>query len=75
MVKRSPFWSRVRELIREKAVELYMLDHMHLGVFNTPTERELKEGGYYERAKRIILRQIALEKPLKTLEELEEEEL
>ncbi|MEM2351461.1 MAG: hypothetical protein QXT26_03540 [Thermoproteota archaeon] len=49
-----------------------MTDHMHLNVFNKPTERELKEGGYYEKAKRIVLRQINLEKPLKTLKELDE---
>ncbi|MEM1582979.1 MAG: hypothetical protein QXK89_10815 [Candidatus Bathyarchaeia archaeon] len=72
MAKKSPFWSRVRELMREKAIELYMMDHMHLDVFNTPIDQELREGGYYEKAKRIVLRQMVLEKPLKTLKELEE---
>lgn len=62
MAKKSPFWSIVRELMREKAIELYMMDHMHLNVFNNPTDQELREGGYYERAKRIVLRQINLEK-------------
>jgi len=41
----SPFWRRVRELMREIAVELYMQDHHHLDIFNTPEEADLREGG------------------------------
>ena len=54
----SPFWRRVRELRREIAVELYMQDHRHLEVFNTPEEAELKEGGYWDKARVLALRKI-----------------
>ena len=54
----SPFWRRVRELRREIAVELYMQDHRYEGVFNTPEEAELKEGGYWDKARVLALRKI-----------------
>ena len=54
----SQFWRRVRELRKEIAIELYMLDHRHLGVFNTPEEAELKEGGYWDKARVLALRKI-----------------
>ncbi|MEM1587329.1 MAG: hypothetical protein QXX99_08235 [Candidatus Bathyarchaeia archaeon] len=38
---------------------------MHLDVFNEPTVQELRAGGYYEGAKKIVLWQIVLGKPLK----------
>ncbi len=54
----SSFWSKVRGLIYEKAIELYMRDRMHLNVFIMPTDSELKEYGYFERAKRSAFIQI-----------------
>jgi len=54
----SPFWRRVRELRREIAIELYMQNHRHLEVFNTPEEAELKEGGYWDKARVLALRRI-----------------
>jgi len=42
MSEASPFWRRVRELVREIAVELYVQDHRHLNIFNTPEEAELR---------------------------------
>lgn len=69
----SPFWRRVRELRKQIAIELYMKDHMHLGVFNIPEEAELKEGGYWDKAKTLALRRVTLEEPgLKTLREIRE---
>jgi len=66
----SPFWRRVRELRREIAIKLYMEEHRHLGVFNTPEEQELKEGGYWDRARVLALKKIRLEEfNLKTLRE------
>ena len=59
----SPFWRRVRELMREIAVELYMEDHRYLDVFNTPEKAELKEGGYLDRAMVLALRKVVKEEP------------
>ena len=59
----SPFWRRVRELMREIAVELYMNDHRYLGVFNVPEEAELKEGGYLDKALVLALRKVIKEEP------------
>lgn len=58
----SPFWNKVRGLIYEKAVELYVQDRMHLNVFIMPTDSELREYGYLERAKRSAFIQINSEK-------------
>jgi len=70
----SQFWRRVRELRKEIAIELYMLDHRHLGVFNTPEEAELKEGGYWDRARVLALRRVREEAfKLKTLKEARDE--
>jgi len=68
----SPFWRRVRELMREIAVELYMEDHRVLGVFNAPEEAELKEGGYLDKALVLALRKVVKEEPgrHKTLREV-----
>ena len=68
----SPFWRRVRELMREIAVELYMEDHRFLGVFNAPEEAELKEGGYLDKALVLALRKVIKEEPgrHKTLREV-----
>lgn len=50
--------------IREKALELFMQNH--LGCANTPEDYELKEGGYWEKAKNILMKGIPpeLEKEL-----------
>jgi len=74
MREASPFWRRVRELRKEIAIELYMEDHRHLGVFNTPEEAELKEGGYWDKARVLALRKIREEAFLhKTLKEEKKE--
>ena len=65
----SPFWRRVRELMREIAVRDYMWDHYKIGVFNLPTDEELREGGYLERAKPEAIR-IARAEGLETLKKL-----
>ena len=57
----SPFWRRVRELRKEIAVELYMLDHKHLDFCNTPEATELKEGGYWDKARILALKRISEE--------------
>ena len=54
----SPFWRRVRELMHEIAIELYMQDHRDLEVFNTPEETELREGGYLDRARVLAIRKV-----------------
>lgn len=65
----SPFWRRVRELMREIAIREYMWSNRHLGVWNLPTDEELKEGGYLERAKSEAIR-IAQMEGLSTLKKL-----
>ncbi|MEM2938857.1 MAG: hypothetical protein QXU95_01085 [Candidatus Bathyarchaeia archaeon] len=55
---KSLFWNKVRGLIYEKAVELYIQDRMHLNVFIMPTDSELRDYGYFERAKRSAFIQI-----------------
>lgn len=40
--------------IREKALELFMQNH--LGCANTPEDYELKEGGYWEEAKLLLMK-------------------
>ena len=70
MSKTSPFWRRVRELRHEIAIQLYIEEHRHLDVFTTPSTRELKEGGYWDRAHILALRKVSLEEPShKTLNE------
>jgi len=56
----------------EIAVELYMEDHRHLGVFNAPEEAELREGGYLDKALVLALRKVVKEEPgrHKTLREV-----
>jgi len=72
---KSDFWVRVRQLRREIAIELYMQDHKELEVFNTPEELELKEGGYWGKAKVLALRKLRLEEfTLRTLKESRREE-
>lgn len=63
MSEGSKFWSKVRKLRREIAINLYMQDHRHLGIYTTPTDKELREGGYIQRAHTIALRRIAIDEP------------
>lgn len=63
MSKGSNFWRKVRKLRREIAIRLYMEDHRDLGVFTIPTDKELREGGYIQRAHNIALRKIAIDEP------------
>ena len=60
------FWPRVRALIWEKAQELYQMENAKTmkddfkGI--TATRKELREGGYFQTAKLIILRELWLQK-------------
>jgi len=59
---RGKFWPHVRALIWEKAQELYQMENaktMHTDFKGiTATKKELREGGYFQTAKLIILREI-----------------
>ncbi len=59
---RGKFWPQVRVLIWEKAQELYQQDESK-GMSTdftgtTATKKELREGGYYQQAKLIVLREL-----------------
>jgi hypothetical protein len=60
------FWPQIRALIWEKAQELYQMENaktMHTDYKGlTATKKELREGGYFQTAKLIILREIWLQK-------------
>jgi hypothetical protein len=74
---RGKFWPVVRELIMDKAQELYQMDQARAmdGDFKgvTAERSELKEGGYLHEAKLIVLRNLWLEK--KGLPGIEMEEM
>lgn len=53
---KGTFWPQVRQLMYEKAVELYMHDHPETQ--NKPEIEELKEAGYMYTAKVLVLREI-----------------
>jgi len=59
------FWPHVRQLIWEKAQELYQIENaktMHTDFKGTTaTRKELREGGYFHTAKLIILRNLYLQ--------------
>jgi len=56
---RGSFWPAVREQIWRKAEELYMWEHPEACLRGLRPERsELREAGYFERAKRIVLREL-----------------
>jgi len=59
--RKSSFWSSVRRRIDEKAIELYMQEHIKNPYFTcqTPEMEELKEGGYLHGAKILVLREIS----------------
>ncbi|RLC74798.1 MAG: hypothetical protein DRI61_16010 [Chloroflexi bacterium] len=75
--KRGKFWPKVREMIWQKAQELYQMDQAKgmkedfKGI--TATRRELREGGYFYQAKLIVLQNLWREK--KGLPTIEEEEM
>ncbi len=54
------FWPFVRELIYAKAEELHAADfhRSHTENITPPTKQELREGGYFHKAKLIVLRGI-----------------
>ncbi len=60
------FWPKVRVLIWEKAQELYQHDEARgssgdlSGI--TATRKELVEGGYFQSAKVIVLRELQLQR-------------
>jgi hypothetical protein len=63
---RGKFWPYIRPLIWQKAQELYQMENaktMHTDYKGlTATKKELREGGYFQTAKLIILREIWLQK-------------
>jgi hypothetical protein len=63
---RGKFWPHVRALIWEKAQELYQMENAKTMKEDfkgtTATRKELREGGYFQTAKLIILREIWLQK-------------
>jgi len=69
------FWPQVRALIWEKAQELYQMENAKTMKDDfkgtTATRKELREGGYFQTAKLIILRNLCLQK--KGLPSIEEE--
>lgn len=58
---KGSFWPEVRRRMREKAVELLMIEHSYNPYFRgqTPEMEELREGGYLHRAKVLVLREIS----------------
>jgi len=63
---RGKFWSYIRPLIWQKAQELYQMENAKTmkedfkGI--TANRKELREGGYFQTAKLIILRELWLQK-------------
>jgi hypothetical protein len=73
---KGKFWPPVRAMIWQKAQELYQMDqarYMKDDFTGITAERhELREGGYFYRAKLIVLRNLWLQK--KDLLSLEEQQ-
>ena len=60
----SGFWKQVRELIWERAYELYYIDCIKAGITpTTPERQELRKAGYFHLAKLDVLRKLPLEHP------------
>jgi hypothetical protein len=60
-IRRGRFWPRVREEIWRRAEQLYMNEHPEAATRGLRPERsELREGGYFERAKILVLRELQL---------------
>ena len=73
MRAKGKFWPQVREMIWEKAEELFMADQARtMDLYIKPERYELVEGGYFHEAKLIVLRNLWREK--KGLPSVEEEE-
>ena len=63
MRTKGKFWPAVRELIWEKAEELFMQDQMRtMDCDIRPERHELREGGYFHEAKLIILQDLYRQK-------------
>jgi len=58
------FWPIVRQRMKEKALQLYMKEHPETNT--QPEIRELKEAGYMQKAKALVLREISKEKKAKS---------
>ena len=58
----SGFWREIRARTWQKARELYLTDMLRINPLNpppliTPEDEELREAGYFDRAKVLILRE------------------
>ena len=64
--RKGKFWPEVRALIWEKAQQLYQQDQSAAAEDNftgtTATRLELMEGGYFNDAKVVVLRDLRLQK-------------
>jgi hypothetical protein len=73
---KGKFWPQVREMIWEKAQELYQADQ-YRGMGDSPigtttTRLELREGGYFHQAKLIVLQNLwSRKRDLPNVEEAE----
>ena len=59
----SGFWREVRARIWQKARELYLADMLKMDPLNPPPlimpeDKELREAGYFDRAKVLVLREL-----------------
>ena len=59
----SGFWREVRARIWQKARELYLADMLKMDPLNPPPlimpeDKELREAGYFDRAKILVLREL-----------------
>jgi len=59
----SGFWREVRARIWQKARELYLADMLRIDPLNPPPlimpeDKELREAGYFDRAKILVLREL-----------------
>ena len=59
----SGFWREVRARIWQKARELYLADMLRMDPLNPPPlimpeDKELREAGYFDRAKVLVLREL-----------------
>ena len=59
----SGFWREVRARIWQKARELYLADMLKIDPLNPPStimpeDKELREAGYFDRAKVLVLREL-----------------
>ena len=60
LLLKGTFWPSVRAEIWRKAEELFMLDQAKTwDIPNLPERCELQEGGYFDKAKIIVLRDLS----------------